>query len=175
MEIEIKASVENPKETEARIIALGAVLIDECEETDIYYTNPVKDLRESKEYIRLRCREDTTIFAYHQAKSDFTEETETSVGNLDAFRRILHLTGFEVLGTIVKKRRCYHYNEFKLLLDVVKDIGVFLEIETEGSAEEASAKREACLNVLDLIHLPRSSLTNVWYCDIATGKANRTS
>jgi len=170
MEIEIKAFVKNKKDIEKKIKQTGAVLSGTGKQIDIYYNSPVKNIKGSNEYIRLRTKKGKSIFGYHINKKDYTEEHEIEVNDPKKFKQILKLTGFKELGVIEKKRKKFKYKEFEICLDDVKDIGLFIEIETDGKPNEVKEKRESCIELLEKLGISRDNLCNIWLCDIATGK-----
>lgn len=175
MEIEIKAKCENFTEVIKKLKELGAKLIKKQHQIDIYYNHPNKDLRKLNEYIRLRKANHAkeVVFGYHINLADgVNREIEVKVDDWQSFEKILELSGFKKLGIIDKKREKYEFEAFKITLDIVKDIGNFVEIETDGEESEQETKKQVCLELLEKLGIPKENLTNVWLCDIATGKIN---
>lgn len=174
MEIEIKAYSENKGKIIENLGKLGAVEEKEKHQVDEYYNHPAKDLTKINEYIRLRYKpgENKGVFAHHINIADgVNKEFEVEVGDLKTFKEMLVNLGFKMLGIIDKKRKTYSLNDFKITFDEVKDIGNFIEVETDGDETQIEKKRAECIEVLEKIGVPRSKLCkNVWLCDIATGK-----
>ncbi|MEK6858358.1 MAG: class IV adenylate cyclase [Nanoarchaeota archaeon] len=176
MEIEIKATFEDKQKVKAELKKLGAKEEKQKHQIDEYYNHPQRDTRKTKEYIRLRYKpnENTGVFAYHVNIADgVTKEYETAVDNLEVFKQILNGLNFPLLGVIDKKRETFKLGEFSITLDEVKDIGNFIEIETDGEESQIAEKKEALAQMLEKMGISRDKIRNdVWLCDIATGKVN---
>jgi len=174
MEIEIKATFDNKENIKNALKSLGAQEEKTKHQIDEYYNHPSRDTRKTKEYIRLRFKPEDTkgIFAYHVNIADgVTKEYEVPVENLPVFHDILKGLNFPLLGVIDKKRETFKLGEFSITIDEVKDIGNFIEIETDGEESEIAEKKAKCLEMLKKIGLSEKNLcNNVWLCDIATGR-----
>lgn len=174
MEIEIKATYEDREKVKNALKMLGAQEQKVKHQIDDYYNHPSRDTRKTNEYIRLRYKPGDTkgVFAHHINIADgVNKEFETEVGDIIVFKQILSNFGFELLGTIDKRREVYELEEFSISLDDVKNVGNFIEIETEGEESEMNEKRESCIKMLKKIGLSEKNICkNVWLCDIATGR-----
>lgn len=172
MEIEVKAKLDNKKELLARLAQLSVQKIKEKHQIDEYYDHPSKDLTKTNEYIRLRQipGEKKAIFAHHiNISNGVNDEYEVEVADADVFRSILKNFGFNLLGTIDKKREVYNLDPYTITIDDVKDIDVFVEVEVEGSKEQAEQKREECKKTLQKLGIDESQIReDVWLADIAT-------
>ena len=174
MEIEIKALCKDKGKVKQHLQAIGAKMKGQKHQIDEYYNHPSRDIRKTKEYIRLRYKpkEDKGIFAYHLNIQDgVTKEFEVDIANLETFKDILKNLNFPLLGVIDKERETYAFQEFTITIDAVKNIGTFVEIETQGEKDEIDAKKASCIAMLERIGLTKKDLCqNVWLADIATGK-----
>jgi adenylate cyclase class 2 len=174
MEIEIKALCKDKEKVKAHLKKIGAQMKGQKHQIDEYYNHPSRDTRTTKEYIRLRYKpqENKGIFAYHlNIRDGVTKEFEVEVNNLETFKDILKNLNFKLLGVIDKERESYTFEKFSITIDAVKNIGTFVEIETEGEENEADEKQNACVALLEKIGLTKHDLCqNVWLADIATGK-----
>ena len=174
MEIEIKAICENKKAVKTKLKEFGATKGKQKHQIDEYYNHPSRDTRKTKEYIRLRYNPDSEegVFAYHLNISDgVTKEFEIKIDNVKTFKEILEKLGFPLLGVIDKQRETYNYNEFKVTLDDVKDIGMFVEIEADGDKTEIPEKKEQCAKLLEQLGISKDKINNnIWLSDIATGR-----
>jgi len=174
MEIEIKATFDDKEKVKTALKTLGAQEEKVKHQIDEYYNHPSRDTRKTKEYIRLRSKpgEDKAIFAYHINIADgVNKEFEVAVDNVTTFRQILQGFNFALLGTIDKKRESYKFEEFKIDIDEVKDIGNFIEVEIDGEESEIDEKKAQCIEFLKKIGLSEKNLCqNVWLADIATGR-----
>lgn len=174
MEIEIKARFSDKEKVEARLKNIKAKEEKKKHQIDEYYNHPQRDTRKTNEYIRLRLSPASKegVFAYHlNLRNGVNKEYEVKVDDVDTFKKILELSGFQLLGIIDKKRKAYTFKNFTITVDEVKDVGNFVEVETDGEEHQIDEKKAGCLAVLEKIGLSKKDLCEeVWLCDIATGK-----
>jgi adenylate cyclase class 2 len=74
-------------------------------------------------------------------KSNFCDEYETKIENLDAFRKILHSLDFRLLTKVNKLRKIWNYKDYEISIDSVKNLGDFVEIEYKGNDDNPDTKR----------------------------------
>lgn len=174
MEIEIKATFEDKEEVIKSLKSIGAEQEKTKHQVDEYYNHPVRDTRDTNEYIRLRYKfgENNGIFAYHVNISDgVNKEFEVPVEDITTFKKILEGLSFPLLGVINKKRETFRFEDFVITLDDVKDIGNFIEIELEGEESEIDSKKARCIELLEKLNISKKNVCKgIWLCDIATGK-----
>jgi len=173
MEIEIKAKCNEDKFNflKEKIVELGGVKAKDKHQVDQYYNLPQEDLRGTKRYIRVRQEGEGAILAFHENVNEgLTNEYEIHVSDNKILETILEKFGLKKLGLIDKYREKFDLNEFEICLDKVKDIGTFVEIETDGDESDWKEKRQKCIDLLKKIGLTESDLTNEYLCDIATKK-----
>jgi len=171
MEVEIKAKCENFAPIVAKLNTLGAHPVKIKRQIDQYYNHPQKDIRGTKEYIRLRSSGGKAVFAYHvNLNVESTKEYEVEVADFEQFQKILEFCGFVKLGLIDKNRQQFVIDEYIICLDAVAGIGNFIEIETEGNDENYKEKHKGCMELLTKLGLSKKDLSSVWLCDVATAK-----
>ncbi len=173
MEIEIKAKCADYNAVETKLKELKCMLKKESRQVDKYYNAPIRDLRKTNEYLRLRHSfgENNGTFAYHINIADgVNEEIEVEISDIKKFQKILIAFGFLQLGTIDKYRKKFLLRDFVITLDDVKNIGSFIEVESEGSEQDIYRIKSECLEILERLGVPRENQCNIWLCDIATGK-----
>jgi adenylate cyclase, class 2 len=173
MEVEIKAKCDESKfdSLKEKIIELGGVKAKDKHQVDQYYNLSHEDLRGTKKYVRVRQEGDGAILAFHEnVNKGLTNEYETKVEDNKMLEIILEKFGLKKLGLIDKYREKFDLNEFEICLDKVKNIGTFVEIETDGNESNWEEKRNDCINLLKKIGLDEKDLTNEYLCDIATKK-----
>ena len=173
MEVEIKVKCDESEFDRIRqkITELGGTKANEKRQKDQYYNLPQKDLRGTREYIRVRDEGDETVLAFHRNISDgLTHEYETSVGNKKMLDIILENFGLTKLGLIDKYREKFLLNEFEICLDKVKDIGTIVEIETDGNEQNWEEKQKSCIELLTKLGLSKNKQSKEYLCDIATRK-----
>ncbi len=126
-----------------RLLALGFAEKGRTGQRDTYYrcAEPAED--GALEYLRLR--EDLSgrraSLDLHRAKDDLaTEEHETAVSDPKAMKQILAHLGYEVRCIVEKERTALQKGKALVMLDGVKGLGSFIELETEGDDEAAAEK-----------------------------------
>jgi adenylate cyclase class 2 len=135
MELEIKYKTSMfPYEL---IETLGFVKSKESHQIDRYYiVNEI--LNEKRTYLRLRqdVLKENFSFDLHQIVSDIaTDETEVALHNLGdilKIEKILDILGYPFVCEVDKQRTVYKKDNIKLILDKVKNLGDFIEIEIMG-------------------------------------------
>jgi len=122
----------------ALIESLGFVESKVSHQIDKYHiVNKVFDGKRT--YLRLRndIMKNKISFDFHQVISDIaTEETEIALTNSDDIFRmgtILDKLGYPFALEINKHRIVYKNGNIKLILDTVKNLGKFIEIEMTGN------------------------------------------
>lgn len=173
MEVEIKARCDEARfpELRERLLALGAQKVKEKRQLDQYYNLPHKDLRGTKQYVRLRAEGESGVLAFHDnLNTGLTNEYEVKVSDRQMTEKILENFGLKKLGLIDKFREAFKLEDFEICLDKVAGIGTFIEVETDGNEQNWKEKQKECIQMLKKLGLDESSLTNEFLCDIATRK-----
>lgn len=140
-EIEIKIKLDKDSFLKVREkVENTAKFVKKVQQSDEYFTPAHRNFVEPKfpfEWLSIRKRGDKTILNYKHFHPDNAEvhthcdEFETELANPSAMRKILSALDFKKLVAVDKEREVYTYNgEFEIALDVVKDLGYFIEIET---------------------------------------------
>jgi len=135
MELELKYKIQSfPKQ---KILDLGFQKKSESHQIDNYYiVNQVLD--EKRTYLRTRedKNKNTFSFDFHQIISILaTDETEMKICTKEdstKLHRILEALGYPIVCVIDKQREVYEKDDIKVVLDTVKNLGNFIEIEIEG-------------------------------------------
>ncbi len=137
MEVEIKARVENPEELKKTLELIGAKIVKEKYEKDMYFSHPCRDFSETDEALRIR--NDFTL-TYKGPKVDedtkSREEHYITVSDIEKTRLILEKLGFREVAVVEKVRKYYQYGDLTICLDDVKGLGTFVEIECMGEYSE---------------------------------------
>ncbi|NPA97955.1 MAG: class IV adenylate cyclase [Crenarchaeota archaeon] len=144
-EIEAKYKVICSDEQIKQLIeAIGASYIEVLHEYDTYLQHPCKDFSQTDEALRLRMMivsdREKWILTYKGPRKmsgeiKSREEIEVELTEPEKILKILNRLGFKKIASITKKRYKYRYNDCDILLDHVKGLGVFLEIECRRKNE----------------------------------------
>ncbi len=153
-EIEIKIKLEKDSFLKVREnVENTAKFVKKVQQTDEYFTPSHRNFVEPKspfEWLSIRERGGKAILNYkhfHPENSEVhthCDEFEAELASPEGMRKIFSALDFKKLVTVDKERESYTYeDEFEIALDVVKDLGYFIEIETMkdfGTVEEARKK-----------------------------------
>ena len=148
IEVEVKASVKDFADVREKLKILGAVKIKKEHQTDVYYNAPHKDFGETDEALRIReipeDGEKRIILTYKGAKLDNVSKTrkeiEVDVSDAKNTALILENLGFRRAAMVKKDRDIFHIDKFIVTLDMVYDVGNFVEIETEAHEDDDTSE-----------------------------------
>jgi len=167
--IEIKARCENPEEIRALLDDQQADFRGVDKQTDTYFK--VKKGR-------LKLREgniENALIHYkrpNQAGPKKSEVTLFQTKTNSGLKEIL-LNALEVAVVVRKKRSIYFIENVKFHVDVIEELGSFVEIEaidSDGSIGE-EALRKQCQSYLDLFKIKEEDLIEVSYSDMLLEKS----
>lgn len=148
IEIEIKVKVERIEKLQ-QFLQEHAQFRGEKHQIDEYFTPETGDfmtVRPVNEWLRLRDANGTCTINYklwhrdHTGKSEYCDEIETSVGELAQAQKILKALHFRSLVTVDKVRSVWIYQNFEIGIDVVQNLGTFIEVEYVGKDTNAVPK-----------------------------------
>lgn len=150
-EIEIKIKLDKDSFSKVKEnVENTAKFVKKVRQSDEYFTPAHRNFTEPKfpfEWLRIRKRGDKAILNYKHFHPDNAEvhthcdEFEAEIKNPEGLKKIFSALNFKSLVTVDKEREAYNYgDEFEIALDIVKDLGYFIEIEMMkdfGSVEKA--------------------------------------
>ncbi len=153
-EIEIKIKLDEGAFLKVREnVQNSAKFVKKVRQIDEYFTPAHRNFVEPRfpfEWLSIRKRGDKTILNYKHFVPENAEvhthcdEFETEIKNPEGLKKIFSAINLKPLVTVDKERETYDYNgEFEIALDVVKDLGHFIEIEAMkefGTVEKAREK-----------------------------------
>ncbi len=150
IEVEAKYEVKDLEDIERKLLDLGAVCIGEEHEEDYYFQHPCRDFMKTDEALRVRKNRNRIELTYKGPKiSSLTKsrvEINVGVEDLDSIIALLEKLGFKKVFIVKKYRKKYRLSdEIRISVDVVEDLGSFIEIEVSS---ERSKFREAEKKVL---------------------------
>ena len=110
------------------------------ETIDEYYYDPKRDtLKPDKENqlshcLRLRSKNDNYFITYkddifEDGKWLYSNEYETKVESIDIIKEIFEKLGLVKFIKIENKKETYTYNNYEIVIENVKDLGIFMEVE----------------------------------------------
>ena len=158
VEVEIKVKVENLNGIKEKVSKIGQ-LIKSIRQIDDYYVPCHRDFFNQKphptEWLRVRTNPDKVFFEYDKSinknakgEQECAEEYETEISNPDEFRKILDFLDFKKVITVDKQREYWMCGDIEVALDVVRDLGFFVEAEAKGDFKNTAEAKTACINFL---------------------------
>jgi len=108
------------------------------------------------ECFRLRKKDGINYLTYKIDKFDaskkwlYSEEEETEIKDFDAAKKIISLLGLTPLVEINNTKYTYYTEEYEIVLEEVKDLGLFLEVEKLKVGNEENVK-DLKRDILDFI------------------------
>lgn len=134
LEVEVKAKLESPEGFERVLSELGAELVGEEVQEDIYLQHPCRDFAETDEALRLRSCQGRVEMTYKGRRMGHTrtktrEEVSVGVEGLEPALELLEKLGFREVARLRKRRRRYRVERYVVELDDVDGLGSFVEVE----------------------------------------------
>lgn len=158
IEKEAKIAVPTLKSIMAGLRQIGASLLQEVRETDLYLQGTDRPLKHG---CALRLRRQTgphgekvflTFKGPKQKKRFKTRlEAETQVGDFKSAQKIFAELGFVPAITVRKKRQIWAWKRCRICLDRVPPLGCFVEVDAPTEKEIESALRKLSLQKEPLI------------------------
>lgn len=160
-EIEILFKIEEEKAQELRQ-RLKGFFVKQLREVDTYFYPPHKDFLVSengRENLRVRdagTKKELTYkrVMYEYGKYSHSIEKNIIIPDAEKMIEILKILGFKTHLTVDKKREIFENDEFRITIDNVKSLGIFVEVEWNGIAESKNAI-ESCMKMANKLGLKK--------------------
>ncbi len=169
MEIELKSPCDDVSALRHKLIELNAVSSKKQHQVDVYYTHPCRDLGVSDEALRIRHQNGDAILHYKGPRLDASTKTREELGILlpedDSMGLILERLGFLPRYEVRKQRESFILDDCEVSLDLVDDLGHYIEIEYLGKDDQGEKavndlatrlglKGNEKRSYLELLHFP---------------------
>lgn len=174
IEIEIKIKID--EQTHQRVkefLEQKAQFGGKSREKDQYFSPSNRNFLAPEypyEWLRLREKNDKVIFNYkhwypeNSHESTHCDEYESSISNVEAFIKILHALGINMLIKVDKTREKYVYQEsFEIALDYVEELGYFIEIEYRGHSNDVTEAQQNLFRIATELQIDISKRDNRGY------------
>jgi len=153
-EVEIKVVVKNPEEVEKKLHEM-AEFKKERTQVDEYFTPKHEDffaLKRPLKYLRIRNEGDRHTFEYqflHFEGSELikTDEYETEIKDPEMMRQILEHLDMTHKVTVTKNRKYFHYKDFEVQIDFIKELGYFIEVEALKLLGDYKETKKKCYEI----------------------------
>lgn len=164
VEVEVKARVDDLEDARQRLFKEGARQVTEIRQVDHYFDHPCRSFKETDEALRVREEAGDIVLTYKGPKLD--EETKTrhenelDIGSADAAVDLLESLGFTPAPLVEKNREVYELDDVTVCLDLVQNVGTFVELEQVTEPEDVDEARDRLIRMaedLDLTDLERRS------------------
>ncbi len=164
-EVEQKYRVADLESFEQRLTTLQAVAGPPEEQVDTYFSHPQRDFATTDEALRIRRIGDRNLITYKGPKLDATTKTrremelELEPGQPagERWRGLLTALGFRGVADVRKLRRTapifWEETALEITLDIVDNVGTFVEIETLASESELDSARRRIQAVAESLGL----------------------
>ena len=165
-EIEIKLKVNEEEYSRIlNIIKNNSVNKRNVNQIDTYYTLINKKL--NQEWLRIRNENGKYIFNYKKKiDNSHYEKYDVLIDNFNNLNIILNTLGSKQLGTINKNRTIYIYKDkYEFSFDIVKDIGIFIEIELINKSNDFEKDFFDLLNLLEDLKIDLNIVDRKKYID----------
>lgn len=134
-EIEVKAKITNLNQAEERLVSLGCGFSEPIQQLDTIFVasdyGKFDEFQTKKNIIRIRQTNNKYIFTLKQSQTRQldTLEHETEIVNPEEMKGALQLLGYNEIVKVQKVRRTAKYKDWTICLDLVTDLGNFIEVE----------------------------------------------
>lgn len=165
-EIEIKLKVNEEEYSRIlNIIKNNSVNKRNVNQIDTYYTLINKKL--NQEWLRIRNENGKYIFNYKKKiDNSHYEKYDVLIDNFNNLNIILNTLGSKQIGTINKNRIIYIYEDkYEFSFDIVKDIGMFIEIELINKSNDFEKDFFDLLNLLEDLKIDLNIIDRKKYID----------
>jgi len=149
IEIEIQVKIEKDKNLK-EFLKKNASFRKEVHQADEYFSPNNENYLESrpiKKWLRLRSSNEVFSITYKNyyfdknGKSTYCDEYETKIESIENFRKIFKALNFKSLIIVDKIRKTWNYKDYEILIDSVKNLGDFVEIEYIGKKQNVNPEK----------------------------------
>ena len=164
-EVELKFPLPDSRKVLSHLVELGAIAGLPVEQIDRYFNHPARDFRVTDEAFRIRSVGNSNCLTYKGPVVDratkMRREIEVAIAEgiaaADQLADMVSLLGFRSVRDVRKVRTPWSLvwkdRRFELALDIVPQVGTFLEIELVVEESDRNAARDAILDLARELNL----------------------
>ncbi len=144
IEIEIRFPLKNFVEVKEFLNQNAKLVSENVCQKDSYYIPTHRDFLAFDypfEWLRLRKSPKGMFITYKHffpenvKKTDYCDEFETKIDNFEAMERMFKSLNFKDAVVVEKSRTTWIFEEVEIVIDDVKDLGFYIELEATGNFE----------------------------------------
>lgn len=171
VELKVRAAHEDVR---PKLEAEGTTRFGTVDQRDVYFDAPHRNFAARDEALRLREETDaegtTAVLTYKGPKLDQESKTrkehETTVDEPTELEHALDALGFEPAATVVKTRERFELDGFTVVLDSVKGLGEFVEVETTAVEADVEEAQQAVADTLERLGLDPENQRSTSYLEL---------
>jgi adenylate cyclase class 2 len=170
MEIEVRAKIKDIAAMKATLEA-EAEFLGSSEEDDLYLRHE-NDIRQTVIF-RIRRKESGAVFTVKgKSSGDDTAwpDVDLPLVHPDDLEDLLLQGGYIQVVRIEKRRLTFQARNFEINLDIINDLGNFIEIEGRGSNEERYSVEQAISRFLVYLGITESDIIRKGYVPLMLEK-----
>ncbi|TWT60397.1 CYTH domain protein [Rubinisphaera italica] len=164
-EVEVKYPIENFEALRKIILERGARYKKTIEQEDLYFAHPLRDFSETDEAFRIRRVGSKNMVTYKGPLVDQETKTRQEIEvqladgpeTLAGFEEVLKQLSFQPVHRVCKSRNIFILNEaereFEIVLDHVRELGDYAEIESQAEESQVDEVREQILELAKSLSL----------------------
>ncbi len=154
-EIEIKLKVKDLDVIKQKLQSIGK-FVKKVKQKDTYFTPLHRDFFEkipAEEFLRIREQENNNQITYHRdidkgLPTEHAEEYETKISSPEIIHNIFTHLDIKERFIIEKEREYWECGNFEVVLDSVKNLGKYIEVEVINSKETETFTKDHCLQFI---------------------------
>ena len=144
-----------------------AEFINESHQVDTYYQpNHRKFVQEPKitEWLRVGQRGNKKLIDYEKWHGVHSDRYEIEIDDIEKMETVFQVVGLEEIAVVDKMRRKYVYlNKYEIALDVVKDLGRYVEIEVMKYDKSIEEEYNTLLRLARKLNLSTDRIDKLGY------------
>ncbi len=161
IEIEIKLPLKNPNEVKLFLNEHAELVSQNVFQKDTYFVPAHRDflkvpypfewlrLRESAKGVSINYKH---FYPENVAKTDYCEEFETKIENVEAMQNIFHGLDMKEAVVVEKVRTTWMFETVEIVIDEVKDLGAYIELETTTPFEDPQSGKRFLFEILTKLY-----------------------
>lgn len=157
IEIEIKLPLKNPEKLINELNSKAKQDGRDIFQKDSYYIPAHRNFLDNTypyEWLRLRETSKGASLDYKHfhpenvEKTDYCDEFQTKVENVDALRKIFANLNFNEIIVVEKSRNTWNFKGVEIAIDNVKDLGFYIELEAKKEFNDVKEAKQYLFDVL---------------------------